>query len=241
MSTIQIDRKTHATRSIIGKMLREEIQKNLCDSGFIGGYAYEDRRRIKSYTKYPIAFPVADHDLNAQPAILKSTYHYLTAHLTYDKDTTRRLTEFLKKNPEMDMDHFVEAECVNDMCGFPLTDDEDFLDSTLFCWVYTTEDDEHKAVLTIHGGCDTRWGWTRPKVFDVHDDDGFVQDLKDCYASCDCGCVGTIDGGNTWEDTNPCDGDGFYNSWPDTWKMETSRKCVCTKCGEQVSFDWYTR
>ena len=221
--------------------MREEIQKNFLDSGGAYGYDYEARRKIKSYTTYPSAFPVADLDLNERPGVVKSTYHYLTAHLKYDSDTTRRLTEFLKNNPKLDLDSFVEAECVGDMRPFPTTDEEDVLDSTLFCWVYTTEDDEHKAVLTIHGGCDTRCGWTRPKVFDVDDEDGFVQDLKTFDACCACGRVSTLDGGATWDDPNPGDGEGFYDRWPGIWKMETSRKCVCTKCGEQVEFHWYTR
>ena len=225
---------------MLGKIMREETPANLCDSGAVYGRAYEARRRIKSYRNYPRVFFVADAFTDGRPATIKSAFHYLAEHTTYDADATRRLHEFLEQNPKATEDDFLDAEGGIDVEGFPPTECETF-DDNFFCLLYEDEDCASKAIITVHGGSDMRYGWTKMRVFTVNDRDAFVVDASAFDASCACGSVGTFDGGETWFLNNPeCsvfDNDG----WPDTWKMVTPRKCVCVRCGEHVVPSWDTR
>lgn len=63
---------------------------------------------------------------------------------------------------------------------------EEFVSQTLQFMCFTDGYNDY-VLLQIHGGCDVRGGYTRPRVFQIEDIDYFLMYMDSMETCCDCG------------------------------------------------------
>ena len=223
------------TCQILGKMLREDTGRVLIDGGDYHGRHFESRRKIKSFAKLPyakLAFMAGD-----EPVVLKNTYLALAEFLTYSPDMTRLFRKSVSNQFSVyEIEKFADetSECKHECCrlgGNSHNMDDCTLDSAIQFETFS-RDDKTYVILQIHGGCDSRWGYTLPRVFEIEGAMEFLSEIIQIGGCCSCG---------RWSlSGDMAQGEGFepkYEAdfgYPTCWKPD-GNKLKCTKCKETVS------
>lgn len=181
--------KLESTESIIESMLKENTGVHMLDSGGAYGRNYErnQKRDFKSENACQVN---CDYD---ELSISYNTYHYLVNYLEYDRQCLRLENRFFK---------YAELPANQEKCWLELMEDfankytsygttntynyENLLDQTIQYTMFSLTDDEYDCyiLLSIHGGCDVRGGYTKPRIFKVSDRDYFLIAQSDCDAYC---------------------------------------------------------
>lgn len=153
-------------RDVLAGMMVENTGRHMLDSG--GAYGREWERNQGMTRADFDARPSAYWDWNGYPTL--DMYHYLAERLEYVPVLDRFLGVFSESDGrERDpwlviMEEFAEYVGGENIRTGNSYNDETFL-SGVFQWVEFDFDDQRFVLLQVHGGCDVRGGYTRPRVF----------------------------------------------------------------------------
>jgi hypothetical protein len=159
------------TQIMLTDMLTENTGRHMLDSG--GAYGRNWERNQGSTVEDFINSPVVHVDRYSGPIV--SVFHYLDAHLEYDKELDDEFQEWINQPEREDETYF---SCVYEWCA--KEDDNEYIFGGL---TYNTEnnlsqdfqadtfsrDGEDYVCLSIHGGCDIRGGYTKPRIFKAYE------------------------------------------------------------------------
>ena len=248
------------TESILHDMLIEDCGVAMMDSGGDGGRNWQKNRSVKDFRLLsPINY---EHETwtgktgieGYWRTITRLLFHHLNDHLTYDREETRRLEKWLKKNDSFtnstsDVEEYIEqAYCANNLLYHPGgSQDESYSSGNTYNsenllsqgFSYVTYGEY--IFISIHGGADIRGGYGSYKVFKQDEHDLLWVNAASCRMKCECGSVYSDDGGGyRWYDdqsyvlrfTDETD-EGF----PTCWKQAEGKKLRCSKCGDIVEVD----
>ena len=231
---------------LIADMLTENTGAHFLDSGGAYGRSWQRNREITDFRETP---PITV-ELYGKPGdhvdeigFSLNVFHYLTDYLDTDDNTkryNRMLTNILKDPDEgyyssmetlaEKLKELGEIEAYN---SFNTYNYDSSLSQILQGVYMNTGYGETYLILQIHGGCDARGGYTKPRVFYVNDFDYMCMADGDFIASCDCMGLYTDDHGYHWYNNNDGE-DGI----PETWKIADTKPLtlVCETCKKTVSF-----
>ena len=213
------------TKKIIYDMMTEDTGRSITDSGDHYGRNWQENRK-NNFDRSPAAL-VTFHD--GSPEIIKSTFHFLCENLEHDKimqDRLDKLTQNSDKSYSDDVESFLESFVILDR-GYTYNDEYSTLNANIVYDIF--EDDGEKfAIIQCHGGCDARWGFSKPRVFRVNHEH-FTYSVQEAHASCDCGYLDLICG----EFEGEIDGE-YSDGWNDSWVEQNPHGAKCTKCGKDV-------
>jgi hypothetical protein len=174
------------TDKVLAEMLTENTGRHFLDSG--GAYGRNWERNQGATAEAFHSAPSATLDRWA--CVTVDVFHYLRDRLEYDATLTAEFDAFAADSDSpwlADVEEWVdslrEAKRLADPCGrygddaTPRTwntyNGEDYLSQVIQGITFTLDDDrEPCAIVQIHGGCDVRGGYTRPRVFRVTTYDG---------------------------------------------------------------------
>jgi len=183
-------------KDIFTEMLKEDTGKALCDSGGIYGRNYElnSGRDFEKESEGRLL-------INGYIEASISTYHYMKEHLELSEWLQAEFETFCDRDDQKDeswlgtmqnfAEHLSESHEVTGLYGDgdPMLvntyNHESLLDQVLQ-YLYMEIDGDAYVLLQVHGGCDVRGGYTRPRAFEVTDYDsaGFFSD-RDATITCD--------------------------------------------------------
>jgi len=164
-----------ATDKVLAEMLTENTGKSMSDSGNYYGRNWQRNagRTVQDFLSEPLASyeaQIYDGKLHVYGRL--SLFHWLREKLTYDEELTAELLE-LGESDEMEHESwfgvrnaFVERHGYKSEAVNSYNDGSCALDQHIeFCHLQIELQDY--VVLMIHGGCDIRSGYTKPRVFSV--------------------------------------------------------------------------
>lgn len=233
------------TESVLYDMLVEDCGVAMMDSGGDGGRSWQRNRHVKDFRLLsPINYEYEtwthkDGTKGNWFTINRLLFHHLNDHLTYDKEETKKLEKWLKKNDKYtnstgDVEEYIEqvyggSEDESYYSGNTYNG-EDLLSQGFSYVTYGAQ-----IFVSIHGGADIRGGYSDYKVFTQDDEDTLWIDATHCYMKCSCGSVYSDDCGYHWynDDYSMETKDGF----PVCWKQADDKKLRCTECGDLVKVE----
>lgn len=186
------------TEQVLADMLTENTGRHFLDSGGAYGRAWE-RQQGKTVDDF-IAAPKARIDRHS--GIVLDVFHYLNDRLEYAEDMDDAFSEYLERKTDPNLpwlacaEEFVEFLTGMEVGGqrdyrhdAPIVvntyNSEEFLSQTIQYVEFVVGDDRY-VMLQIHGGCDVRGGYTRPRPFRVtlYESSMFGYDVADAQVSC---------------------------------------------------------
>lgn len=229
------------TGNVLASMLKENTGRHFLDSGGAYGRNWERNQRITSFDEMPVStfkFTVRKADEDGNDGELEidfssNVYHWLRERLQFDAAETRRFNWFCRHRDDHPMglvdDYLKALETHGEKYGHTLSgpywsdapvtintyNEENHLSQTLQFTVYTYQDTEY-CLLSIHGGCDVRGGYTYPQAFTTS---GHSEDVMFDYARCGMSCESgdhrwdSDNGGCTWTEV----GDGHHDKLTGKW------------------------
>ena len=180
-----------STEDVVAGMLTENTGASLLDSGSYYGRHWEANQglTVDDFRNAPRA--VLDGD-----TVTVSVFHHMVNHLDYNRELDAQLSAFIDGS---DYGYYEGVPAWLESLGVAERDifswnnyevDGDLLSQTLQGWTVTFPDGITRDIVQVHGGCDVRGGYTRPRVFDTWDDGWMVCDSWDVQ----CGGVAELDG-----------------------------------------------
>lgn len=159
-------------QKVLSEMFTENTGTHFLDSGGAYGRHWERNQGITVED-----FINSPNVVLGRYGVTISAFHYLDAYLEYDKDLDNEFQEWLNDPIREDESYF---SCVYQWCeNFEksyvpsfLTYNDDNLLSQDFVVDTFMIDGEDYCCLSIHGGCDIRGGYTRPRIFRIYEDFG---------------------------------------------------------------------
>jgi hypothetical protein len=173
------------TEKILIKMLKENTGRAMLDSGSTYGRNWE-RNQTRKFQREPRAIlninAYHDHKTGKESVELWPTisvYHFLSEALEYSPKIDKQLQAFMRRAEFADTSYLelmktFAQQYADKQKDTPLIDTvnsyngEDYL-SQVIQYVYIGEY-EGIALLQIHGGCDVRGGYTKPRAFRYNSD-----------------------------------------------------------------------
>jgi hypothetical protein len=169
---------------IIYEMLTENTGGSILDSGGAYGRNWErnQKKTLEDFKKLPYAWIESKYGI-----VSKSLFWHLVDHLTPDELLTAYFDKFAEVNP--DDGYYELMELWLDSLGVGPEDDfysarwafnsynfENWLPNQTIQGVFFRLNDEDHLILQVHGGCDVRGGYTKPRVFTLGYEgrDGFI-------------------------------------------------------------------
>lgn len=185
---------TPTTEDVIFGMLTENTGRHFLDSGGAYGRAWE-----KNQGKTLADFQAAPEAFWDGYGVTLSVFHFLKDVLTYDADLDAEFQQFADSPMFADdgwleiMEAFAEYKEARRPTTVNTYNGEDLLSQTIqytafipsgdmSCW---WDDDDAVILLQIHGGCDVRGGYTRPRAFRHGSMDRTILDNARCAVSCE--------------------------------------------------------
>jgi hypothetical protein len=237
---------------IVHEMLVENTGIHMLDSGLAYGRNWQRNREIKDFRKLPIVETTIWNDGTIEASI--NIFHYLTAFL--DRDKTCEMLEFMlyamADDPQYQdwgwlaiMEEF--ADSLKELgwevdSPFNSYNWENLLSQVIQGIAFRNKENEY-VILQIHGGCDVRGGYTKPRIFKILGEDGdFYFRMSELNACCECYSMYTDDSGYHWYGS-----DSDLDELPKEWKAKPKKKnaknweykLVCEKCKKEVEFFAY--
>ena len=168
---------------IFTEMLTENTGRALCDSGDMYGRRYD----LNAHRDFEAEDAAHLHIDASGIEFSTNTYHYLKEHLTLSDWLQEKLEEFSEREDMQDESWLGIMESFGPYLrdeGYEVTglygdgdpmvintyNHESLLDQTLQ-YVYMEVNQEGYVLLQVHGGCDVRGGYTRPRAFKIDDYD----------------------------------------------------------------------
>lgn len=197
--------KVSKTRAI-EYLLTQEISKSLLDSGSIYGYNYEENRKKDLENIDPVDVDIWDKD---DIVVSFNIYHFLHTYLK-TSENSRKLNSILFKFHKMErfedihnFDNFLEylgnkGLDIDVVVGKANTYNYDNILSQGMIYEIFSLDGEDFIILSVHGGCDIRGGYSQPYIAKLEDRDYFIIAQLDVSANCNCGSWMSDDAGYSW-------------------------------------------
>lgn len=172
--------KLSRTDKVLIGMLHEDTGRAMCDSGDAYGRNWQRNQAVTAadfLAREPVKM-IASIDPDGYPEfeVTRDTFQFLHDRLTFDPEMDRKFQRFASrpKNKHAGwlglMEDFAEKRCGD---GEHYTcntyNGDDALDQTLQYTEWEGPDGEWYVALQIHGGCDVRGGYTRPRIFTAND------------------------------------------------------------------------
>ena len=222
------------TESVLYDMLVEDCGVAMMDSGGDGGRSWQKNRAIKDFRL--LSAINYEYEKDYGMTISRLLFHHLNDHLTYDKEETKKLEKWLKKNDKYTNSTGDVEEYIEQVYGG--SQDESYYSGNTYNgedllsqgFSYVTYGDQ--IFISIHGGADIRGGYSDYKVFTQDDQDMLFINATYCYMRCGCGSIYSDDSGYHWYNDHHSmeTKDGF----PVCWKQADDKKLRCTECGDIV-------
>jgi hypothetical protein len=187
---------TNKTESAIYEMLTENTGASILDSGGAYGRHWEQNQKktIDDFKQGPAAWLSTKYGI-----VEKSLYWHLVDHLSIDEPLTAHFDKFAELNP--DAGYYELMDLWLDALG---VEDETKSDLYKGRWSFNTYNFEHwlpnqtvqgsffdlngvdYLIMQVHGGCDVRGGYTKPRVFSIGYEgrDGFILNAESAEFAC---------------------------------------------------------
>lgn len=248
--------------NIIAKMLRENTGSHFLDSGSAYGRNHERNKGVR-FDKQPRATVDFKYGID----VTVNLYHYLTDRVTLATNLDRKFTRFCNRKENEHESYFTLVhtwlKSLTDSGleigglygeGEPMTintyNGESLL-SQVIQFTYFTLDHTSYVLLQVHGGCDVRGGYTRPRVFEASES-MFDEARGSIYCTGDrdaCGAYWDTDDANHWYREGSCGlGAGTQLERYDRVVSEDApweagklfvrdREALCPCCGSKLAAD----
>lgn len=213
------------TAEVIAEMLTENTGRSMLDSGDYYGRHYE-----KNAGKVLADFESEPQAWASSYGVTLSAFHYLTARVKYDDSLNAEWDSFCSHNA--DDGHFsLMQDFANERDSSAHTwntyNGDDSLSQTLQGVTFAIGERVY-ALIQIHGGCDVRGGYTRPRAFRIEMSDAsyFPCDNDSYHVTCDSG-----------EETHGLSWYGEWISWEgscaddSSYPEYTGEGMKCAQCG----------
>lgn len=179
----RISSRTDPTARVIAEMLRENTGTHFLDSGGAYGRNWQRNGARDFEREAPVGLSF-EHGIE----VGLNVYHFLKDRLEYSPAMDRRFLAFCEKPKNRDegwlelADKFAEARSVDSM-DRPYTrntyNGDDLLSQVVqYVGFRDSKSLEGYVLLQVHGGCDVRGGYTRPRAF-LYDEEGCDYSLLD--------------------------------------------------------------
>lgn len=154
-------------QEVLAGMFTENTGSHFLDSG--GAYGRNWQRNQGKVVDDFINSPVA---ILGRYGVTIDSFHYLDAYLDYDSELDNEFQEWIDDPIREDDSYF---ECVYNWCenfetsyvpSFLTYNEENLLSQDFQVDTFMIDGDDY-CCLSIHGGCDIRGGYTRPKIFRI--------------------------------------------------------------------------
>lgn len=160
------------TDQVLAEMLTENTGRHLLDSGGAYGRNWE-RNQGRTVEDFLAAPPVTLDARYGYIDVTLDVFHWLRARLEYDADLDADFLAFAEGSTEpwlVDAERFAEStrteRGLDYLNGtYNSYNSENFLSQTIQFVISTDEQGDEYVLLQIHGGCDVRGGYTRPRAF----------------------------------------------------------------------------
>lgn len=177
-----METKAKTTQEVIMEQLLENTGRVLVDSGdYYGrGWQRNQGKTWEDFTKEPVkleayAYTSGEGHTTLQLSGWVSLASYMDANLEYDPELQEMYETWCEKTGEDDTKAFAATLDPNWKSAYTYNYDNDLSQDIAFVeFEYTGKDGYgHEAVmLVVHGGCDARWGFTKPKAYRVTSESG---------------------------------------------------------------------
>lgn len=167
-------------KQIIKEMLCENTGCDICDSGGAYGRHWEQNRGKDFDKEDAIRIEVWP---NETFMLTYDVYHYLTNFLEVTDETKKLqkvLDEYVNREESssylQDMEDFMEylvEEHDFESDGITNTYNYENILSQVLQYGIVKSDDEYYTILQVHGGCDVRGSYSKPKIFSLSDEDSY--------------------------------------------------------------------
>lgn len=179
------------TEKVLTEMLLENTGRALTDSGGAYGRHWERNnqngiktgKQICDYWKskngdlelYPIA-PIFD--------VLRANFEYnddckmLETYITDIDDIDELVRE--ENNIFEELDYWIGSKT-----AYTYNSDYNICSQDFLLCVFTYDNDDY-ICISIHNGCDARWGFTTPHIFKLLDIDDFITSTECAFIECEC-------------------------------------------------------
>lgn len=250
----QIRFKMTETEQVIADMLTENTGRHMLDSGGSAGRHWQ-RNQGRQFLQEPRG--TVDRDY-----FTVSLFHWLSSRAEYDARLDKHWEEFCDK-PENEGETWFELvpkyiEHIQAVCkrnnldvggiygdGDPVCvytyNEDSLLDQDIHFWYAEIEGVEY-ALISIHGGCDARGGFTRPRVFEVQGNSELALfDYRQGTIYCtgaDCGAAWDSIDGQGLERVEDTGEDGEFE-FPEKYDSETPGYRACPVCGAKMEADFF--
>lgn len=165
-----------STEDLLEEMLTENTGRHFLDSGDAYGRNFEANQGRDFEGEPPVTVEWHNRGGTLEILVERSVYHYLCGAVEYDPDLDAAFEEFLNLEERQhtyylqDIEDWVELRKaqgheVDDSGGSFNTYNGECLLSQTLQGLFYIEDGVSYVLLQIHGGCDVRGGYTRPRVF----------------------------------------------------------------------------
>jgi hypothetical protein len=172
-----------STKDVVAAMLRENTGSHFLDSGGAYGRNWE-RNQGKSFNDQPqVWWEWSQYKGKLQLSATVSLYHWMVDNLEFDQEMQARLDQFAEENPDMPwlelqevfaeheaelFSHDTEPRVIN---TYNDPDNCDLSQVLQYHELFTEGSYEPThLVVSVHGGCDVRGGYTAPKCFRLRGD-----------------------------------------------------------------------
>jgi len=237
---------------ILHEMLVENTGASPLDSGDVYGRHWEKNRAVEDFRKLP---PVEVEADGRYVSVCISTFHYLRAFLKRDEvcEVLERLLYEFAERPEnkglswlgvmVEFGRYLEEAGWNVDFPFNSFNWENALSQIIQGIIFSNEEGIHYVMLQIHNGCDVRGGYTKPRIFELGDEEtagDFLFGTSEITAECGCIRIYSDNCGYNWYDRfseieYETDENGFPT--PSYWEWnEETKEYICKNCGEKVIF-----
>ena len=215
MNQEQINETYQATKSAIAEMLRENTGRHFLDSGGASGRHWQANRRVTDFDSRPYFSDVEFQEHRGSVDILYTVdlYHWLSERLWYSQENQDLYESFAAE----DLTYFADGEAFVAMLEESATTNVAGIcgDGTRMDWLNTYNEenvlsqnfaflpfevanigggdpeilpDGDYVLVSIHGGCDARGGYTAPRLFEIVGPSGpeDIFDFHNGFLSFDC-------------------------------------------------------
>lgn len=191
------------TLQVIEKQLKENTGSYMLDSGEAYGRHWQHNQKVDFAKEPELKFSFEkDNDGSWWLDVSLSVYHFINAFCEFDEDlsvqmdTWAELPENEKENWFFIAEEFPKTlEDVN-YHGVTNTYNFDNILSQILQYSHFEYNKKNYIALQVHGGCDARGGYSKPKIYEVKEFDYFLMAMthlsigcKNCHIwdSDDCG------------------------------------------------------
>lgn len=177
------------TLEVLAGMFTENTGQHLLDSGGAYGRNYEKHagKTWRDFMSAPYLRVETDY-------LTLNTFHYLADRLTYSPGMDAAFQEYSQTSDGYhleDMETWPETLGATEVYTCNTYNGESALDQTLQFTAFDLNGSAY-VILQVHGGCDVRGGYTRPRVF-MTSDYFLLFDFERVSATCSDNCGFTVD------------------------------------------------